>query len=105
MVNYSNLNDGDVSSSEQSTSNVALPPKFMDTINPFLMFSKGDLEAMNEDVNELIESDSSDDDSVDLGTDNLYIFFHFYLFLSNFECNVKCDIIENFHTIRKPTIE
>lgn len=68
VVNYSNLNDIDVSSSEQSTSN--LPPKFMDTINPFLMFSKGDLEAMNEDVNELIESDSSSDDSVDLGMNN-----------------------------------
>lgn len=65
-MNYSNLNDADVSSSEQSTSS-AVPPKFMDTINPFLMFSKGDLEAMNEDVNELIESDSSSDDSIDLG--------------------------------------
>ena len=42
----------------------------MDTINPFLMFSKGDLEAMNEDVNELIESDSSSDDSIDLGKDS-----------------------------------
>lgn len=69
-MNYSNLNDADVSSSEQSTSSAAVPPKFMDTINPFLMFSKGDLEAMNEDVNELIESDSSSDDSVDLGTAN-----------------------------------
>lgn len=65
MVNYSSLSDADVPSSEQSTSSME-PPKFIDTINPFLMFSKNDLEAMNEDVNEFFESDSSDD-SVDLG--------------------------------------
>lgn len=41
------------------------PPKFIDTINPLLKFSDDDLEAMNEDVG--FESDSSDDDSVDLG--------------------------------------
>lgn len=75
-MNYSNLNDADVSSSEQSTSNASVPPKFMDTINPFLMFSKNDLEAMNEDVNELIESDSSSDDSIDLGMNNLFNFIH-----------------------------
>lgn len=73
MVNYSNLNDTDVSSSEQSTSNAGAAPKFIDTINPYLMFSKGDLEAMNDDVNETFESDSSDDESVDLGK----FFFHF----------------------------
>lgn len=64
MVNYSNLNDSEVTSSEPSTSGVGIPPKFIDTINPFLMFSKNDLEAMNDDV---FDSDSSDDDSVDLG--------------------------------------
>lgn len=42
-------------------------PKFIDTINPLMKFSNDDLEAMNEDVNEFFESDSSDDDSVDLG--------------------------------------
>lgn len=65
-MNYSNLNDTDVSSSEPSTSGIGPPPKFIDTINPFLMFSKNDLEAMNEDVFEE-DSDSSDDGSVDLG--------------------------------------
>lgn len=60
MVNYA-----DVSSSEQSTSKMGEPPKFIDTINPLLKFSDDDLEAMNEDVG--FESDSSDDDSVDLG--------------------------------------
>lgn len=67
MVNYSNLNDADVSSSEQSTSKMGEAPKFIDTINPLMKFSNDDLEAMNEDVNEFFESDSSDDDSVDLG--------------------------------------
>lgn len=71
MVNYSSLSDADVQSSEQSTSSME-PPKFIDTINPFLMFSKNDLEAMNEDVNEFFESDSSDD-SVDLGKVTLLI--------------------------------
>lgn len=41
--------------------------KFIDTINPLLSFSNDDLEAMNEDVNEFYESDSSDDDSSDGG--------------------------------------
>lgn len=64
VVNYSNLNETDApNSSEQSTS----APKFIDTINPLLKFSNDDLEAMNEDVNELIESDSSDDSDIDLG--------------------------------------
>lgn len=38
-------------------------PKFIDTINPLLSFSNDDLEAMNEDVNEIFESNSSSDDS------------------------------------------
>lgn len=67
VVNYNNLTNADVSSSEQSGTNIDAVPKFMDTINPYLMFSKGDLEAMNDDVNELIESGSSDEDSVDMG--------------------------------------
>lgn len=41
--------------------------KFIDTINPMLSFSNDDLEAMNKDVEELIDSDSSSDDSVDIG--------------------------------------
>lgn len=67
MVNYSNFSDTDVSSSEQSTSKVSEELKFIDTINPMMKFSKDDLEAMNDDVNEIFESDSSDDDSIDLG--------------------------------------
>lgn len=63
MVNY----NVDVSSSGQSTSSME-PPKFMDTINPFLMFSTDDLEDMNKDVN---ISDSSDD-SVDMGKTHHY---------------------------------
>lgn len=58
------MNETDVGG-EQSTSNID-EPKFIDTINPLLSFSNDDLEAMNEDVNEFYESDSSDD-SVDLG--------------------------------------
>lgn len=66
VVNYANLNEADgPSSSEQSTSNIGIPPKFIDTINPLLSFSNDDLEAMNEDVNDLIESDSSSDDEDD----------------------------------------
>lgn len=75
VVNYSNINEPDVSSSEQSTSNIGEAPKFIDTINPLLKFSNDDLEAMNEDVNELIESDSSDDSDVDLG--KRFHFLHF----------------------------
>lgn len=67
MVNYSNFSDTDVSSSEQSTSKVSEELKFIDTINPLMKFSNDDLEAMNDDVNEIFESDSSDDDSIDLG--------------------------------------
>lgn len=65
MVNY---NDAVVSTSEpSSSSNIDdEKPKFIDTINPLLSFSNDDLEAMNEDVNEFFESDSSDD-SVDIG--------------------------------------
>lgn len=66
MVNYSNLNETDVSNPEQSTSNIGEAPKFIDTINPLLKFSNDDLEAMNEDVNEQIDSDSTDDDSDDI---------------------------------------
>lgn len=66
VVNYANLNETDgPSSSEQSTSNIGEAPKFIDTINPLLKFSNDDLEAMNEDVNDLIESDSSSDDDDD----------------------------------------
>lgn len=72
MVNYANLNEADCpSSSEQSTSNMGEAPKFIDTINPLLKFSNDDLEAMNHDVDDLIESDSSDEDDdsndMDLG--------------------------------------
>lgn len=94
VVNYANLNEPDVlaSTSEQSTSS----PKFIDTINPLLKFSNDDLDAMNEDVNDLIESDSSDDDDedddgsndVDLGREStnlwniLYILWFFHELLS-----------------------
>lgn len=67
VVNYANLNEPDAlaSTSEQSTSNMGLAPKFIDTINPLMKFSNDDLVAMNDDVNDLIESDSSDDDDED----------------------------------------
>lgn len=65
VVNYANLNEDGPSSSDQSTSNIGEAPKFIDTINPLLKFSNDDLEAMNDDVNDLIESDSSDDDDED----------------------------------------
>lgn len=66
VVNYANFNEADIlSSAEQSTSNIGEAPKFIDTINPLLKFSNDDLEAMNDDVNHLIESDSSDDDDED----------------------------------------
>lgn len=64
VVDYSNLSETEISAPEQSTSDV--PPKFIDTINPLLSFSDDDLEAMNVDVNEFFESDSSDA-SVDMG--------------------------------------
>lgn len=41
--------------------------KFIDTINPMLSFSNDDLEAMNKDVEDFFDSDSSSDDSVDIG--------------------------------------
>lgn len=84
MVNYSNFNDADVSSSEQSTSNIDEAPKFIDMINPLLTFSNDDLKAMKEDVD--IESDSSDDDSVDLGKSKLQCNSHFPT-STNFVCS------------------
>lgn len=74
VVNYSNLNDADVSSSEQSTSNIGEAPRFIDTINPLLKFSNDDLEAMNEDVNEQIDSDSTSDDSDDMDSGKFSIY-------------------------------
>lgn len=67
VVNYANLNEVEgPSSAEPSTSSANREaPKFIDTINPLLKFSNDDLEAMNEDVNDLIESDSSSDDEDD----------------------------------------
>ena len=41
--------------------------KFSETINPLLTFSKSDLAAMNEDVDEFFESDSSDEDNEGTG--------------------------------------
>lgn len=66
------MNETDVPNSEQSTSNIHAP-KFIDTINPLLKFSNDDLESMKEDVNDLIESDSSDDSDVDLGKCHLIL--------------------------------
>lgn len=56
-------------SSEPSTSGAGdTHLRFIDTINPMYKFSNDDLEAMNKDVEELIDSDSaSSDDSVDIG--------------------------------------
>lgn len=85
VVNYANLNEADgPSSSEQSTSNVGVAPKFIDTINPLLKFSNDDLEAMNDDVNDLIESDSSDDDDVDDDMDLRKHCDHFFVFFPVF---------------------
>lgn len=69
VVDYSNLSETEISAPEQSNSDV--PPKFIDTINPLLSFSNDDLEAMNEDVNEFFESDSSDE-SVDMGKNKTF---------------------------------
>lgn len=53
-----------------------IEPKFIDTVlnNPLLSFSNDDLDAMNEDVNEMFETDSSDDESVDLGMEEVFFF-------------------------------
>lgn len=78
-MNYNNFNEADISNPETSTSNDGDPtqPKFIDTINPLLsnynFFSKDELIAMNEDVDELVESDSSDDESSDLGMSQIII--------------------------------
>lgn len=58
------------SASEPSTSGADdTNLKFIDTINPMLSFSNDDLEAMNKDVEDFFDSDSSSDDSVDIGAD------------------------------------
>lgn len=55
--------------SEPSTSGIEdANMKFIDTINPMLSFSNDDLEAMNKDVEDFFDSDSSSDDSVDIGS-------------------------------------
>lgn len=57
------------SASEPSTSGTEdANMKFIDTINPMLSFSNDDLEAMNKDVEDFFDSDSSSDDSVDIGS-------------------------------------
>lgn len=57
------------SASEPSTSGADdTNLKFIDTINPMLSFSNDDLEAMNKDVEDVFDSDSSSDDSVDIGS-------------------------------------
>lgn len=67
VVNY-NVADSAISNSEsQSSSSSDEKMKFIDTINPLLTFSNDELVAMNEDVDEFFESDSSDEDPVDIG--------------------------------------
>lgn len=70
VVNYnSNEETASVSTVDgsQASSNSGTKLKFIDTLNPLLSFSNDDLAAMNEDVDEIYESDSSDDDPVDIG--------------------------------------
>lgn len=56
MPDYSNLTE-----SSSAIPNEEAQVKFIDTINPMLSFSNDDLEAMNKDVDEMFESDSSSD--------------------------------------------
>lgn len=70
VVNYNSNDEAAATSnveSSQASSTVDAKLKFIDTINPLLSFSNDDLAAMNEDVDEIYESDSSDDDPVDIG--------------------------------------
>lgn len=60
VVDYNNVTIANVDDQASSSSEL----KFIDTINPLLTFSNDELKAMNNDV---FDSDSSDDDSVDLG--------------------------------------
>lgn len=56
------------SASEPSTSGTEDKNlKFIDTINPMLSFSNDDLAAMNKDVEDFFDLDTSSDDSVDIG--------------------------------------
>lgn len=62
----SSVTDADNQASSSSDGRM----KFIDTINPLLTFSNDELAAMNDDVDEFFQSDSSDEDSVDMGMVN-----------------------------------
>lgn len=71
VVNYNEisprLHEDNASNSMETTEQ---EPKFLDTINPLLSFSKADLAAMDQEYDQFFdESDSSSDDNepVDLG--------------------------------------
>lgn len=77
VVNYNEINprlhEDNASNSMQTTEE---EPKFLDTINPLLSFSKADLAAMDQEYDQFFdESDSSSDDNepVDLGELNSLI--------------------------------
>lgn len=81
MVNYneisnSRLHDENASKVDKSEDE----PRFLDTINPLLSFSKADLAAMDQEYDQFFdESDSSSDDNehADLGELNIrYFAFH-----------------------------
>lgn len=74
--------------------------KFIDTINPMLSFSNDDLEAMNKDVEDVFDSDSSSDDSVDIGAYCVHKFISINFFVHKLNA-LECIQIPN----RKSTDE
>lgn len=79
VVDYNNVTIANIDG-QASSSNSDEQLKFIDTINPLLTFSNDELKAMNNDV---FNSDSSDDDSVDLGK-------YFRYEIAYIEHNIDC---------------
>lgn len=96
MVNYNDisprLHEDNASNSAETTEE---EPKFLDTINPLLSFSKADLAEMDQDYDQFFDESSSDDNEpVDLGKsdiDSLCIRVANYEIVNLFTCRKSTD--------------